>query len=206
MSPSNQPSPRVERMKKMLAESFRSRTEDQRNEPLPASVRAALSGTVRSAERKIPFHEKLLSWLRGPQLIALGAAAVVIIFATVQFRPADDDGGGGGLTMRSGGGAVSGPPVIVLQGLSGEQIAALRDSGYFRPEQLLVAPAANAPGFLEENRRPNLVLINGESGEISAPFAGADGPEPILFPPGETDLAPLLLDMLANLPEPEGTE
>lgn len=193
-------------MKKVLAESYPRRAVGQRNEALPESVRAALAGTARTAETLVPFHEKLLSWLRGPQLIALGAAAVVILIATLMIRPADDDLGGGGLTMRSGGGPVSGPPVIVLSGLSDGQIAALRDSGYFRPEQLLIAPAADAPAFLEANRRPNLVWIDGPSGEIAAPFAGDDGPEPVLFPPGETDLAPLLLDMLANLPEPENEE
>ena len=206
MNPTD-PSDRAERMKKVLADSYPRVAEGHRKEPLPESVRAALAGNPRTAPKSVPFIEKLLSLLRGPQLAGLGAAAVLIIAAVVLTRPPADignTGNGGTDTIRSGGGAVSEPSLIVLHALTEPQSAALRSSGYFRPEQLLVTPAeGDLAAFLETMRRPNLVLADGDTGEISAPFAGDDGPAPVPFANDDTDLAPLLLDMLAELPEPE---
>lgn len=206
MNPAD-PSERLERMKKVLADSYPRVAEGHRKEPLPGSARAALAGNPRTEPKALSFFEKLLSLLRGPQLAALGSAAVLVIAAVVLTRPPADTGNtgiGGTDTMRSGGGAVSEPSLIVLHALTEPQSAALLSSGYFRPEQVLVAPAdGDLTTFLETKRRPNLVLADGDTGEISAPFAGLDGPSPISFTSDDTDLAPLLLDMLAKLPEPE---
>ncbi len=202
---SSDPTDRLERMKKVLGESYPRVIDERRKDPLPASVRAELGATSGSGAPKSGWAERLLSWLRGPQLVALGAAAVVVLVAVIALGPADKDDGAG-QAMRSGGGTASAPPVVVLRGLDEAQLAALRDSGYFRPEQLLVVPAGmDLPTFLAGNRQPNLILVDASAGEISAPFAGDSGPAAVPFEPGESDLAPLLLDMLADLPEPEST-
>lgn len=206
MNPTD-PSDRAERMKKILADSYPRVAEGHRKEPLPESVRAALAGNPRPETKAVPFFEKLLSLLRGPQLAGLGAAAVLVIAAVVLTRPPveiNNPGNGGTDTMRSGGGVVSEPSLIVLHALTEPQSAALQSSGYFQPEQLLVAPTeGDLAAFLASKRRPNLVLADGDTGEISAPFAGEDAPAPVAFASDDNDLAPLLLDMLAQLPEPE---
>lgn len=201
MNPTD-PSERVERMKKILADSYPRVAEAHLKEPLPSSARAALAGNPRTEPKPISFIEKVLSLLRGPQLTAIGAAAVLVIAAIVMTRPPADIGNNRD-TMRSGGGSVSEPSLIVLYSLTESQSAALMSSGYFRPEQLLVAPAnGDLTDFLESKRRPNLILADGATGEITAPFAGEDAPAPVSFASHDADLAPLLLDMLAKLPEP----
>jgi len=201
MNPTD-PSERVARMKKILADSYPRVAEPHLKEPLPASARAALAGNPRTEPKAVSTFEKLLSLLRGPQLTALGAAAMLVIAAIVLTRPPAGIGNNRD-TMRSGGGSVSEPSIIVLHSLTEAQSAALRSSGYFRPGQLLAAPAdVELSAFLESNRRPNLILADGDTGEITAPFAGEDAPAPVSFASQDDDLAPLLLDMLAKLPEP----
>jgi hypothetical protein len=202
------PSERRERVKQVLADSYPRLAEGQRKEALPASVRAALAGSAAPAARREAAGEslldKLLSFFRGPQLAALGVAAVLAIVAVVMTRPPVESPGDGKQTMRSGGGGAGLPSRVVLHGLSEEQAEALKSSGYFRPEQLLVVPAGqDLAAFLETQRRPNLVLVDGIKGTLSAPFATAEGPAAITFESGESDLAPRILDLLAEIPSPE---
>jgi hypothetical protein len=198
----NDPDKRLERMKQVLAESFPRTAEGQEKEPLPASVRAALQGPAARETAPVSFVERVLAWFRGPQLAMVAVTAVLVLFAVVQFGPGDKPATGGTDTMRSGGGTAELPPVIVLHGLSSEQVDGLKASGYFRPEQLLVVPAGEAlDGFLESHRRPQLVLVDGTGGEITLPFAGEGGPAATAIPADNGELAPLLLDLLGNLPD-----
>lgn len=201
MNPSD-PSERIERMKRVLADSYPRVAEGRAKEPLPESVRAALRGPAVRETAAAPFLERLLSFFRGPQLAALGLTAVLVIAAVLNFGPRENGAGNTTDTMRSGGGTAGLPSLVVLHGLSAEQTAALQASGYFRPEQLLAVPAGqDVAAFLEAQRRANLVLVDGTKGTISAPFAAADGPAATAFAGGETDLAPLVLDMLAKVPQ-----
>lgn len=204
MNPSD-PSERVERMKQVLADSYPRVAEGQRKEPLPESVRSALRGPAVRETPSASFLDRLLSFFRGPQLAAIGVTAVVVLVAVFTLGPREQDAKDGPDTMRStGGGTVSLPSLVVLHGLSAEQSAALQASGYFRPEQLLAVPAGQElAAFLEANRRPNLIVVDGTQGTISAPFATAEGPAAMTFTSGETDLAPPVLDMLAKVPQPE---
>lgn len=203
MNPSD-PSERVERMKQVLADSYPRAAAGQRKEPLPESVRAALRGPAVRETSSVSLLDRLLSFFRGPQLAAIGVTAVLVIVALLALGPPEQDAKDGTDTMRSGGGSVSLPSLVVLHGLSAEQSAALQSSGYFRPEQLLAVPAGQElAAFLEANRRPNLIVVDGTKGTITAPFAAAEGPAAMTFTGGETDLAPQVLDMLAKVPQPD---
>ncbi|WP_193213830.1 hypothetical protein [Luteolibacter marinus] len=204
MNPSD-PSERLERMKQVLADSYPRVSGQHGREPLPESVRVALGGQVRSAPDKVPFFEKLFSLLRGPQLAAVAVTAMLVIAAVILTRPPSgvETGGSKGQDFRSGGGTAGLPSLVVLHQLGAAQTEALESSGYFRPEQLAVVPAGDdLAAFLESNKRPNLLLVDGATGEITAPFAGDTGPAAISFAGDETDLAPRILDLLAELPEP----
>ena len=112
------------------------------------------------------------------------------------FGPRDD---GGGQVTRSSGGDVSGPPVVVLYGLSGGQASAMRESGYFRPEQLVEVPTGgDLQGALDEHGDSSLVLVDGENGEISAPLHPDLGVIP--FNSGTPDLSDFVLEFLGSLP------
>lgn len=203
---------RLERLKQLLADSYPSRAE--KPEPLPESIRAALRGgsapPVRAASVKAPLLERLLSLFRGPQLVALGAVAVVVLVAVIALNPpgTSTDGTGNGTTMRSTGSEAGLPPVVVLHGLDPALAEELETSGYFREGQLLrVDPDGDLTAFLESHRRPNLVLVDGSKGgmvELSAPFAGDDARTPVAFGPDE-DLAGSILEILAGLPGPDET-
>lgn len=200
---SNDPDKRLERMKQVLADSFPRTADGQEKEPLPASVRAALQGPAARETAPASFIERVLAWFRGREFAAVAVTALLVLFAVVQFGPGDKPAAGNGTdTMRSGGGTTEQPPVIVLNGLSTEQVDGLKASGYFRPEQLLVVPAGETlDAFLESHRRPHLVLVDGTGGQITLPFAGDSGPEATAIPADEGELAPLLLDLLGNLPD-----
>lgn len=198
----NDPDKRLERMKQVLGDSFPRTADGQEKEPLPASVRAALQGPAARETAPASFVERVLAWFRGREFAAVAVTAVLVLFAVVQFGPGDKPATGTTDTMRSGGGTTEQPPVIVLHGLSAEQMEGLKASGYFRPEQLLVVPAGETlDGFLESHRRPHLVLVDGTGGKITLPFAGDGAPAATAIPADSGELAPLLLDLLGNLPD-----
>jgi hypothetical protein len=205
-APDNQD--RLERLKQVLADSYPQRPDERTREPLPESVRAVLRGGTesRAEAAKAPLMERLLSFFRGPQWMALGAAAVVVLVAVIALnRPADPTTPGTGNTMRNTGNGAGLPSLVVLHELDDARATALKDSGYFRDDQLLrVAPGADLTAFLESHRRPNLVLVDGATGEISTPFAGDSSAAPISFG-SEDDLTDPLLEILATLPKPEET-
>lgn len=198
----NDPDHRLERVKQVLADSFPRTADGQEKEPLPASVRAALQGPAARETAPGSFVERVLAWFRGPQLAAVAVTAVLVLVAVLQFGAEDPAAPDTADTTRSGGGSTELPPVIVLHGLSTEQVEGLKASGYFRPEQLLVVPAGDALGaFLESHRRPHLVLVDGTGGEITLPFAGDGAPAATALPADNGELAPLLLDLLGSLPD-----
>jgi hypothetical protein len=198
---------RLERLKQVLADSYPERPDERTREPLPESVRDALRGgtAARAEAAKAPLMERLLSVFRGPQLMALGAAAVVVLVAVIALNPPGppDAPGDGGKTMRSTGNGAGLPSVVVLHGLDDARAAALEESGYFREDQLLKpGPDTDLDAFLKTHRRPNLVLVDGTAGEISTPFAADPDKVVVSFDVGD-DLADAILEILANLPEPE---
>ncbi|BCX48239.1 hypothetical protein HAHE_21470 [Haloferula helveola] len=210
MNPSDS-NDRIERLKQVLADSYPQRAEGRAKEPLPESVLAALEGrearTPSPTVAKASFFEKVAAMFRTPQLAAVGMAAVVVIAAVWIFNPfgsttTDPGPGPGPQDFRSPGGD-SKASIVIVTGLSDEQVSELQDSGYFREDQLVVVPSdSDLQSALEANRRPNLVLVDGGIGEISTPFAGDDGPDALAFSSDDDDLAELILETLAELPEP----
>lgn len=189
-------------MKKILAESYPKLPE--KRDPLPAGVLAELTGKDGRTRRRdaggATLLERLAALLRGPQLAAVGAVAVLVVAAIVLLPGPDRNG----QAIRSGGGTVDGPAVVVLAGLTAEQVDAVRASGYFRAAQLVVvAPGETVDSVLAANRQANLIVVDGTSGWISAPHATGDVPVPVKIPPGDLDLPAAIQDFNAALPAPQ---
>jgi|GEM_PF-4163428 len=199
---------RIERLKQVLADSYPQQAEGQEREPLPESIRAALRGERVAEPRPEPLKaswiERLGNFFRTPQLAAVAATAMVVLLAVLVLnRPGLSTAGGpdGGQDIRSTGPDAGLPSVVVLHRLGDDRAAELESSGYFREGQLLRVPDGTELGaFLESQRRPNLVLVDGETGEISTPFAG-DGTSAAVPFAAADDLAGRILDALSELPE-----
>jgi hypothetical protein len=201
MNPSDPNPERLERVKEILSDSYPRTAKGEEREGLPDRVLVELGNRNPGADKARAgggsFREKLRALLSGPQMVGLGAAAVLIVSAVLVLRPPDD---GGGQVMRSGGGDVSGPPQVVLYRLSAGQLESLRESPYFRSGQLLeVPPGGDLQWVLDQQRDSPLVLVDGETGEISAPLWAAG--EVYSFVPGTSDLQDLILEFLESLPE-----
>ncbi len=185
-------------MRQVLADSY-PQTAPEEREPLPPSVLDELEGKARYGVKdergKGSLFDRLAVFLRMPQFV--GAAAVFLIAALVLLQPERPGG-----AIRSGGGDAGGPPVIVLHGLTSEQIAAIRTGGSFRSEQLVeVSAGTDLASLLTTRKRPNLILVDGEAGRITAPFSPGAIPVVLEFSEGETGLATMILDALAEIPE-----
>jgi len=192
----NDSSDRLERVKEALAQSY-SRVRDEDREPLPSAAREILAKQEASIqERKTSWWQRLHRFFQGPQLIGLGAAAMLVVAAVIMFpRGGADPTVPKGQPMRSGGDSQEASLLVVLKDLDPTQVQAIRESGYFRENQLLELAAS---GSLESYRDRQLVLVDGASGEISTPFA--ELPIKESFSTEDPELASLILDIIAELP------
>jgi hypothetical protein len=195
----NDSSDRLERVKEALAQSY-ARVRDEDREPLPSAAREILEKLEMPVQqREASWWQRLHRFFQGPQLIGLGAAAMLVVAAVIMLpRGTVEPGitrGGGGQTMRSGDDTREASLLVILKDLDPTQVQAIRESGYFRDQQIFEMTSG---GNLEKYRDRQLVLVDGASGEISTPFA--ELPIKESFSTKDPELASLILDIIAELP------
>ena len=192
---------KIERMKEVLADSY-PKTAEKDRQALPAAARQLLekNSPGKAAEETQSLWQRLREFLRGPQLIGLGAAAVLVVVVALQLGgdPATDPTDPNGTSFRSGAGDNLPSMLVVMKNLNDEQAEAIRSSGYFRDEQLLVLEAEDD---LQEYRDHQVVLVDGSIGEITTPFAVTKFTEKIESDP--EDLPTQVLDLLSAITEDE---
>ena len=187
---------KIERMKEVLADSYPKAPEEER-QALPAAARQLLekSSPETLVEDSQSLWQRLREFLRGPQLIGLGAAALVVVMAALHFagKPPTEISDPSGTSFRSGAGEELPDMLVVMTRLNEEQTDAIQNSGYFRKEQLVTL---GADDDLEQYKDHQVVLIDGASGEITTPFSDTVSTQSMASNPD--DLASQVLDVLAT--------
>ena len=192
---------KIERMKKVLADSYPKPAENDR-QALPAAARQLLeksSPQTTDADSQ-SIWQRVREFLRGPQLIGLGAAAIVVIMATLHFvsKPPTEITDPSGPSFRSGAGDELPDMIVVMKNLNEQQTEAIKNSGYFREEQLVILGTEDD---LQEYRDHQVVLVDGTSGEITTPFSPTGSTQSMESDPDE--LASQVLDVLATFTDSE---
>jgi hypothetical protein len=189
---------KIERMKEVLAQSCPKASGDQRRS-LPAAARQLLeeNSADSSTPASLSWWERLQGLLRGPQLIAAGAVALLVIMVSLHFSnqtPVEIDKPKG-QTMRSGSDEALPPLLVVLKNLDEQQSDAIRNSGYFQEEQIVTL---EVDGDIQRYRDHQIVLVDGDRGEITTPFAPTGFSQAMASDPDE--FVSQVLDALSNLP------
>lgn len=184
-------------MKEVLAESY-PQVDEENRESLPPAALEILKGSSQSAPEKSSWPDRLRSLLHGPQLMGLGAAAVLILSVVFLYPRHHDTPGNepNTVNMRSGQGGEIQTLIVVLRGLTPEQISAVQESGFFKEPQLLILKTGET---LPANLANQLVVVDGSQSLISSPSHQELIGEHQL-PEDIQDLPSLLLDLIAELP------
>lgn len=192
---------KIERMKEVLADSYPKTAEEDRR-PLPAAAKQLLekSSPKTTEADSQSLWQRLREFLRGPQLIGLGAAAVLVIMVALQFAgdPPIETTDPTGTSFRSGGGEELPAQLVVLRNLSDQQVGLIQGSGYFQKEQVLVL---DADDDFQNYRDHQVVLLDGSTGEITTPFASTKFTQSMASDPD--DLVSQILDVLATFTDSE---
>ena len=190
---------KIERMKEVLADSFPKTAEEDR-QALPAAARQLLEKSSPAATEEAhtqSIWQRVGEFLRGPQLIGLGAAALVVVMATLHFSnpSTTETPEPSGPSFRSGSGEDLPAQLVVLKNLSANQTKAIQDSGYFQKEQVVILGTEE----LETYQDHQVVLVDGTTGEITTPFATTTSPQTMASDLDE--LVSQIVDALATFEE-----
>ncbi|YCM44308.1 hypothetical protein V2O64_23675 [Verrucomicrobiaceae bacterium 227] len=192
---------KIERMKAVLAKSCPKPPGEDR-QALPAAARQLLekSSSNSSSGASLSWWQRLQGILQGPQLIGLGAAAVLLIMVALHFsnKPPTEIVNPKGQAMRSGGDEKLPALLVVLKNLNDQQAETIQSSGYFQEDQIVTLDAGDD---LQKYRDHQVVLIDGASNKITTPFATTEFTQAMASDPDE--LVSQILAVLSTFPATE---